>query len=64
MIKKLEIKSIVKIIFIASVLNNVLFAMDSVRVETRIDQAISQFGVTGQNVAVAILRSRNRLAIR
>ena len=64
MIKKLEIKSIVKIIFIASVLNNVLFAMDSVRVETRIDQAISQFGVTGQNVAVAIFRSRNRLAIR
>ncbi len=31
------------------------FAMDSVRVECRIDEAIAQYGVTGQNVAVAIL---------
>ena len=32
-----------------------IFAIDSVRVETRIDQAILQYGVMGQNVAVAIL---------
>ncbi len=34
---------------------NTSFAIDSVRVECRIDEAIAQYGVTGENVAVAIL---------
>jgi hypothetical protein len=32
-----------------------VFAIDSVRVECRIDTAIAKYGVTGQNVAVAIM---------
>jgi len=42
-------------ILLTGLIGNLLFAIDSARVETRIDQAILQFGVTGQNVAVAIL---------
>ncbi len=37
------------------ILSNITFAIDSVRVECQIDEAIAQYGVTGQNVAVAIL---------
>jgi len=33
----------------------VLAAMDGVRVETRVDRAVAQFGVTGRNVVVGVL---------
>ncbi len=55
MLKNFNLKSIGKVTLIVIALSNVLFAMDSVRVETRIDQAVAKYGVTGQNVAVAIL---------
>ena len=48
-------KAIWLIIGLALLTGKQIFAIDSVRVETRIDQAILQYGVTGQNVAVAIL---------
>lgn len=50
-----SVKTILVICFIIIIINPSLFATDSVRVETRINEAIAQFGVNGQNVAVAIL---------
>jgi subtilisin family serine protease len=51
----LTYKALWLIFVLTSLIGKQLFAIDSVRVETRIDQAILQYGVTGQNVAVAIL---------
>ena len=53
--KKFSIQVLFMFVFISQTFFNEVLAIDSVRVETRIDQAIEQFNVKGENVAVAIL---------